>query len=403
MEVDVAATALVGGVASPSPWSLLLSGLAALLVLWAASLAAERCWLRPRRLGRALQAQGLRGTAYLFPTGDLTENGRLHEEARSRPMPWCHDIAPRVVPHLHHAVREHGNICITWFGPIPKVIITEPELVREILSNKSGHIEKFTNKRLMKLIALGIASYDGDKWAKHRRILNPAFHLEKLKGMLPAFVTCCTELIGSWESKLAISNGSQEIDIWQEFQNLSGDVISRTAFGSSFMEGRRIFQLQAEQAVRVMKAFQCIYIPGYLLFPTENNRRMKEINQEIEGLLRGIIKKRERAIESDGHGHDLLGLMLESNMAIGTSSSRMSTEEVIEECKLFYFAGMETTSVLLTWTFIVLGMHPEWQDEAREEVLSVFGKGKPSFNGLNRLKTASVCHGFLRATSKLLI
>jgi hypothetical protein len=61
------------------------------------------------------------------------------------------------------------------------VVITEAELVRDILSNKFGHFEKFTNKSLGKMIALGVASYDGEKWAKHRRILNPAFHLEKLK------------------------------------------------------------------------------------------------------------------------------------------------------------------------------------------------------------------------------
>ncbi|KQK12796.1 hypothetical protein BRADI_1g06030v3 [Brachypodium distachyon] len=388
MEVDAAARALVGDVASPSPWSLLCV-LAALLVLWAASKVAERCWLRPRRLGRLLRAQGLGGTAYRFPAGDLTENGRLNKEAQSSPMPPCHDIVPRVAPHLYNVVKEHGNVCITWFGPILRVIIAQPELVKDILSNKSGHFEKFTNKRLGKLIAPGLANYDGEKWAKHRRILNPAFHLEKLKGMLPAFSTCCTELVGNWENKLANSGGSVEIDIWQEFQNLSGDVISRTAFGSSFMEGRRIFQLQAEQAERIIKALQYIYIPGYLFFPTENNRRMKEINREIEGLLRGIIEKRERAIESDGHEHDLLGLMLQSNKASGTSSLRMSTEDVIEECKLFYFAGMETTSVLLTWTLVVLGMHPEWQDRARKEVLSVFGKNKPSFHGLNRLKTVT--------------
>ncbi|KAF7036900.1 hypothetical protein CFC21_047418 [Triticum aestivum] len=394
MEVAVAATTLgVGGdVSSPSSLSL-LCGLSALLVLlWALSRAAETCWLRPRRLSRALRAQGLGGTAYRFPAGDLADNGRLNEEARSKPMPPCHDIVPRVAPHLLNIVKEHGNVCITWFGPVLRMVIAEPKLVREILSDKSGHFEKFTNKRLGKLIALGLASYDGEKWATHRRILNPAFHLEKLKSMLPAFSTCCTELISSWESKLAGSDGSHEIDIWEDFQNLTGDVISRTSFGSSFMEGRRIFQLQAEQAERIIKAFQYMYIPGYLFFPTENNKRMKQINREIEGLLRGIIEKRERAMENDGlsSGNDLLGLMLQSNKESGASRMRMSTEDVIEECKLFYFAGMETTSVLLTWTLVVLGMHPEWQDRAREEVLSVFGKDKPNFDGLSRLKTVTM-------------
>lgn len=138
-------------------------------------------------------------------------------------------------------------------------------------------------------------------------------------------------------------------------------------------------------------------LPFFSFFPTENNKRMKQINREIEGLLRGIIEKRERAMENDGlsSGNDLLGLMLQSNKESGASRMRMSTEDVIEECKLFYFAGMETTSVLLTWTLVVLGMHPEWQDRAREEVLSVFGKDKPNFDGLSRLKTASVSHTLL--------
>ncbi|CAO2191128.1 unnamed protein product [Urochloa humidicola] len=379
--------------ASASLWSLMLQGLLALLVAWGAYRATEAWWLRPRRLDRLLRAQGLSGTAYRFPAGDLQEEARLKDEARSRTMkPGCHDVIPRVMPHFFNTVKEHGNICITWFGPIPRVIITEADLVRDILSNKVGQFEKNTNKRVGKLLCLGVISYEGDKWVKHRRILNPAFHVEKLKRMLPAFSTCCTELIDRWESNLAGSDGSYELDVWPEFQNLTGDVISSTAFGSSFMEGRRIFQLQGEQAERLIKAFQYTYIPGFLFLPTQNNRRMKQINREIEGILRGMIVKRELAIENgEASGNDLLGLLLQSNMDSGKGSMRMSTDDMIEECKLFYFAGMETTAVLLTWTLVVLSMHPEWQDRARAEVLNVFGRDKkPDFDGLSRLKTVTM-------------
>ena len=131
--------------------------------------------------------------------------------------------------------------------------------------------------------------------------------------------------------------------------------------------------------------------------PTRNNRRMREINREIHKILREIIGKREKAmINGETNNDDLLGLLLESNMrqSNGNSKLGLTTEDVIEECKLFYFAGMETTSVLLTWTLIVLSMHPEWQEKAREEVLNHFGRDRPDFENLNRLKTVSMKSAF---------
>jgi hypothetical protein len=55
-----------------------------------------------------------------------------------------------------------------------------------------------------------------------------------------------------------------ELDVWPELQNLTGDVISRTAFSSSYHEGRRIFEVQAEQAELVMTNLRKIMIPGYM-------------------------------------------------------------------------------------------------------------------------------------------
>ncbi|KAL6842591.1 hypothetical protein ACP4OV_027435 [Aristida adscensionis] len=377
------------------PWSLLAYGLLGLVLLWQGGRLLERLWLHPRRLERALRAQGLRGTPYRFLFGDLKDYGRLAKEARSRPLPLrCHDIAPRVAPFLHSNIREHGKTSLSWFGPIPKVTVIDPNVAKDVLSNKFGHFEKLKFPALFKLFSDGLASQEGEKWAKHRRILNPAFHMEKLKLMLPAFSACCEELVSRWAQSLG-SDDCCELDVWPELQNLTGDVISRTAFGSSYTEGRKIFQLQGEQAERLMKCFQKIFIPGYMSLPTENNRKMRENSKEINSILRDTIGKRIRAMkEGKTAKDDLLGLLLESNMreADGNvkSSLAMTIEEVIEECKLFYFAGMETTSVLLTWTMVVLSMHPEWQDRAREEVLYLFGKNTPEYEGLSRLKIVTM-------------
>ena len=89
---------------------------AAVLAAAAARALAEWAWLRPRRLGRALRAQGLRGTAYRPLAGDAPLADRLAREARSRPPlpPGCHAVVPRVAPLLHHAMDEHGA-CLAAF------------------------------------------------------------------------------------------------------------------------------------------------------------------------------------------------------------------------------------------------------------------------------------------------
>jgi hypothetical protein len=79
--------------------------------------------------------------------------------------------------------------------------------------------------------------------------------------MTNAFQQCCSDMISQWEGLIG-EKGSCELDIWPYIENLSADVISRTAFGSSYTEGKRIFQLQKEQAQLLIKAVS-VHIPGW--------------------------------------------------------------------------------------------------------------------------------------------
>uniref|UniRef100_A0A453ICG6 Secologanin synthase n=1 Tax=Aegilops tauschii subsp. strangulata TaxID=200361 RepID=A0A453ICG6_AEGTS len=323
--------------AASVPWRRSLLLLPTLALLWQLCRLLHRLWWRPRCLERELRSKGLRGTSYRFLTGDLREQGRRNKDAWSRPLPLrCHDIAPRVAPLLCDSVREHGKVSLSWFGPIPKVTIADPELAKSVLSDKSGHFEKPKFPALWKLLANGLLNHEGEKWVKHRRLLNPAFHLEKIKTlqcMLPEFSACCEELVGRWTESIGSSGGMHELDIWPELKNLAGDVISRTAFGSSYLEGMKIFQLQTEQAERLIANIRRILIPGYLSLPTPNNKRMYQVNNEVESILHGLIAKRTKAIkEGESTKDDLLGLLLESNMRHtydnGQSSMGMTNEDV---------------------------------------------------------------------------
>lgn len=80
--------------------------------------------------------------------------------------------------------------------------------------------------------------------------------------MIPVYAESCVMLVEKWKKSLDV-RGSCEIDVWPEFQDLTGDIISRTAFGSNFEEGNRILKLQKELQNLVIEAMQRLYIPGF--------------------------------------------------------------------------------------------------------------------------------------------
>ncbi|CAJ1957804.1 unnamed protein product [Sphenostylis stenocarpa] len=352
-------------------------------------------WFTPKRLERFLRKQGLQGNPYKFFVGDMNEYRNLRKEAFSKPMNlFSHDIVPRVFSIFDHSINTYGKNSFIWFGPTPRVTVTDPELIKEVL-NKMHDFRKINMNPQVRLLAPGLVSLEGEKWSKHRKIINPAFNLEKLKNMLPLFIKCNDDLISKWEELLS-SDGSSEIDVWPFLQNLASDAISRTAFGSSYEEGRRIFELLREQTEHTVKVMLKVYIPGWRFVPTSTNRRMSAIDRDINASLMNLIKNREAALKAgEATKNDLLDILLESNhkemQEQGNNKNvGMNIEDVIGECKIFYFAGQETTSSLLVWTMILLCMYPDWQTRARDEVLRVFGNRKPDFDGLNQLKIVSM-------------
>ncbi|CAL9187137.1 unnamed protein product, partial [Musa hybrid cultivar] len=192
------------------------------------------------RLKTTLRSPGLDGTPYRFSHGDREQSARLDREVHAKPMPFSHSIIPRVAPFTHRTVSQYGKISFTWAGSVPEVTIADVGL----------------------FFFKGVFTYESEKWAKHRRILNPAFHMEKLKQMLPAFRTCCDDLISKWENTVVGSGTCYELDVWSDLQTFAVNVISTAALETSFEEGRRVYQIQTQQIVPFVQAAQSLNIPG---------------------------------------------------------------------------------------------------------------------------------------------
>ncbi|CAN1177817.1 Cytochrome P450 CYP72A616 [Linum perenne] len=346
-----------------------LSILAATILLYSTTRVSYSIWWKPKSLERKLKQQGVKGTSYKPLLGDMKQFISHITESWSKPINLSHRIAARVDPFTLSIVHKYGKVSMFWFARTPKVVITDPDMIQQVLSNKDGHFGKPPLNPLILILARGLTVLEGEEWAKHRKIINPAFHVDKLKGLLPGFALSCSNMIEQWK-KMVGSQGSYELDVWPQLQKLGMDVISRAAFGSSYEQGKKIFQLQKELILLVMEAMQTLYIPGFRFVPTKKNLKRKALDKEITRLLRGVIEKKQKAIaDGESSTDDLLGLLLQSDA--------LTLEEVIEECKVFYAAGQETTSSLLTWTMIVLAMHPDWQEKARQEVLEICGKKEP--------------------------
>ena len=101
-------------------------------------------------------------------------------------MRYIYTIAMKLpILRYIYAARE---TFLYWFGMQPRICISDPELAKQILSNKFGFYVKPSTTPPVQILAgnKGLVLISGLDWAKHRRIINPAFSLDKLKVRNPA-------------------------------------------------------------------------------------------------------------------------------------------------------------------------------------------------------------------------
>ncbi|TKW36071.1 hypothetical protein SEVIR_2G416100v4 [Setaria viridis] len=371
---------------------------AAVLATWAFNALVHLVW-RPRAVARRLRAQGVRGPGYRFFNGNFGEMRRLQAGIAGATLGvGDHDFIPIVHPHHRNWISLYGRTFLYWSGATPNVFLGDVNVVRHVLFDRTGLYPKnLMNPHLCRLLGKGLVLTDGDDWKRHRKVVHPAFSMDKLKMMTETMSTCARSMMSEWEAQLAKAGGV-EIELSRQFEELTADVISNTAFGSSYKEGRQVFLAQRELQILAFSTVFSVQIPVLRYLPTEKNRRTWKLDKQVRGMLMDIIKSRLATKDTAGYGNDLLGLMLEACAPEHGETPALSMDEIIDECKTFFFAGHDTTSHLLTWASFLLSTHQEWQDKLREEVRRECGDEEPNGETLNKLKLVNM---FLLETLRL--
>ncbi|XP_038723891.1 cytochrome P450 CYP749A22-like isoform X2 [Tripterygium wilfordii] len=342
-----------------------------------------KVWWTPIWTQKVMAKQGIRGPRYRFLHGNMKEVMQMKKEAMAITMGLSNDIIQKVQPQFHRWINTYGKNFLFWQGPKAQVFVSEGELMKEILNNK----EKTYPKQELapyaqKLIGNSLVSFEGEIWSKMRKLANHAFHGESLKNLTPEMVASSEMMLERWKK-----HEGKEIEVFEEFKQLTSEVISRTAFGSSYVEGKDIFE-------KLRKVLMIAHRPppskfSFSIFRGNGGENeMQKLVSEMRNEILEMIRKREKKVksgEAESYGKDFLGLLLQS-CHDPDESQRITVENVIDECKGMYVAGQETTTNLLSWTIMLLAIHTDWQEEARKEVQDIFGQQIPNPDGISKLK-----------------
>ncbi|MBA0854590.1 hypothetical protein Goshw_002179, partial [Gossypium schwendimanii] len=161
----------------------------------------------------------------------------------------------------------------------------------------------------------------------------------------------------------------KEIEVYNEFRLLTSEVISRTAFGSNYLEGEKIFAMLNKLTILVSQNISKTKIPFIKYVPSK--LKSEKLEKGIQDYVMEMIKKREDKVvsgEADSFGNDFLGLLVNAYNDLD-DKNRVSLEDLVGECKTIYFAGQETVNSLLAWIVLHLAIHGDWQEKARREVI----------------------------------
>ncbi|CAH1766792.1 8738_t:CDS:10, partial [Entrophospora sp. SA101] len=276
------------------------------------------------------------------------------------------------------------------------IYIAKPEYFKEVM-HKDDTLKFDSKKRPMSEFEFNYIGHsnmlfvNGDEHRRHRKTANPAFH----RGW-------STELFGNLALDLfkemdKMIEKNPKVDVVALTQRYTLDVLGRTTFEYDFNAISNNMSSILDAYNSVMKAMANT---TYLIFPilekipgfkrTELMKKLDLINEFLAGIVDEKIQKIESSSSNNNNkdnnndDKDLLTLMLEAQRN-ESGKYILSKDEIMNDLKLFFLAGHDTTSTALSCAIAYLGMHPEYQNKARQEVLNVM-----SGDGVNGCKPDAI-------------
>ena len=272
--------------------------------------------------------------------------------------------------------REYGDLAHVRFGPQHVYLVCEPDLIQQILVT---HSRQFIKGRVLqkakRVLGEGLLTSEGDFHLRQRRLVQPAFHRERLASYAGQMVECALRHRSRWRD-------GESRDVAGDMMRLTLAIVGRTLFSADVEDEAGEIGIAL---TRIVSAFDRFMLPWYELLeklPTRRARETREARATLDRIIFGLIDERRRSGQDHG---DLLSMLLLATDPEGDGGG-MTDQQVRDEALTLFLAGHETTANALTWTWYLLSQHPNAYAKMLAEVTTELGGRAPGFEDLPRLK-----------------
>ena len=287
---------------------------------------------------------------------------------------------------LEKMARQYGDVVYIPLGRQHIYCISHPDAIRGVLVTDQN---KFKKSRMLErarvLLGDGLLTSEGDHHRRQRRLVQPAFHRDRLAGYGAVMVERAALVRDQWKP-------GQSFDVLQEMMRLTLAIVAKTLFSTEVDSEADEIGLALTE---VFSLFEIILLPFSEILeklPLPAVRRFKRARQRLDETIYRLIAERRANPRDTG---DLLSMLLLASDEEG--SGGMSDEQVRDEALTLFLAGHETTADALTWTWYLLSQNPEAEAAFHAELDRVLGGRLPSFEDLPQLRyTESVFAEALR-------
>ncbi|MEV6876750.1 cytochrome P450 [Amycolatopsis sp. NPDC051128] len=265
------------------------------------------------------------------------------------------------------SLHEYGEIVKLYLGPSPTYFVTSARLTHEVLVTAGTKFRKGAMfDKFRPFVGNGLVLSNGDFHRQQRRLMQPAFHRDRLAAYAETMRRAATELSDSWRP------GEVRL-IDEDLQGLAVTIVGEALFSTelgkeAIAEARRSIYLIIQQGM--VRALSPKFVEK---LPVPGNRRFDEAISRMRAIVLEVI--REWRAEGADHG-DLLSTLL----LVG-----MTDEQARDEVLTLLTAGIETTALALAWTFHELGRHKQVEERVHAEVDEVLAGRPVTVDDLTRL------------------